>query len=214
MISSKTEPMDYKLVVVGPLDTNCYLVSCKETLECAVIDPGAEAPRIFPVIMEFGLKPIFILNTHGHIDHVGANKDVKEKFRIPLYIHTLDSSLLEKIQQFELSFFLGARESPPADRFLQDGETIAIGRSSLRVIHTPGHSPGSVSFLGDGILFSGDTLFCGGVGRTDLPGGSARDLEESIKSKILTLPPETIVLPGHGPWTTVGEEKESNPFLG
>jgi glyoxylase-like metal-dependent hydrolase (beta-lactamase superfamily II) len=205
--------MNYKLVVVGPLDTNCYLVYCQETLDCAVIDPGAEAERIFPLIVELGLKPVVILNTHGHIDHIGANKDVKDKFNVPLCIHSLDSLLLEKIQEFELSFFLGAKESPPADRLLKDKDTIWFGKSSLRVVHTPGHTPGSVSFLGDGILFSGDTLFSGGVGRTDLPGGSTRDLEKSIKEKILTLPPETIVLPGHGPLTTVGEEKESNPFL-
>lgn len=214
MIPSKKAKMDYKLVVVGPLDTNCYLVYCPETLECAVIDPGAEADRIFPVIMEFDLRPILILNTHGHIDHTGANKDIKEKFHIPLFIHPADRQLLEKIQQFELSFFLGAKESPPADHLIEDEEVISIGRSNLRVIHTPGHTPGSVSLLGDGILFSGDTLFCGGVGRTDLPGGSLRDLEDSLRTRILTLPAETIVLPGHGPWTTIGEEKESNPFLG
>ena len=205
--------INYKLAVVGPLDTNCYLVHCSETLECAVVDPGAEADRIFPLILEFGLKPVYILNTHGHIDHIGANRDVKDKFGIPLAIHSLDGPLLEMVQQFELSFFLGAKESPPADFLLQDGDSIAIGKSALRVIHTPGHTPGSVSLLGDGILFSGDTLFNGGVGRTDLPGGSTRDLEQSIREQILTLPPETIVLPGHGPWTTVGEEKESNPFL-
>lgn len=214
MIPNKIMTMDYKLVVVGPLDTNCYLVYCRETLECAIIDPGAEADRIFPVVAEFELRPVLILNTHGHIDHTGANKDIKEKFNIPLLIHPQDRPLLEKVQQFELSFFLGAKESPPADRFLEDSEVISVGRSSLRVIHTPGHTPGSVSLLGDGVLFSGDTLFCGGVGRTDLPGGSLRDLEESIKTKILTLSPEIIVLPGHGPWTTIGEEKESNPFLG
>lgn len=205
--------MNYKLVVVGPLDTNCYLVYCDETLDCAVIDPGAEAERIFPLVVELGLKPVIILNTHGHIDHIGANKDVKDKFNVPLCIHSLDSPLLEKIQEFELSFFLGAKESPPADRLLEDKDTIRFGKSSLRVVHTPGHTPGSVSFLGDGIVFSGDTLFFGGVGRTDLPGGSTKDLEKSIKEKILTLPPETIVLPGHGPMTSVGEEKESNPFL-
>lgn len=205
--------MNYKLVVVGPLDTNCYLVYCDETLDCAVIDPGAEAERIFPLVVELELKPVIILNTHGHIDHIGANKDVKDKFNVPLCIHSLDSPLLEKIQEFELSFFLGAKESPPADRLLEDKDTIRFGKSSLRVVHTPGHTPGSVSFLGEGILFSGDTLFFGGVGRTDLPGGSTKDLEKSIKEKILTLPPETIVLPGHGPMTTVGEEKESNPFL-
>lgn len=214
MINSKTEMIKYKLAVVGPLDTNCYLVYCPGTLECAVIDPGAEAERIFPMIAEDNLRPVVIVNTHGHLDHVGANKDIKEKFQIPLSIHSADSSLLDKIQQFELSFFLGAKESPPADRLLTHGDVIKVGRTNLRVIHTPGHTPGSVSLLGDGILFSGDTLFCGGVGRTDLPGGSTRDLEKSIRTKILTLPAETIVLPGHGPLTTVGEEKESNPFLG
>jgi glyoxylase-like metal-dependent hydrolase (beta-lactamase superfamily II) len=205
--------INYKLAVVGPLDTNCYLVHCSETLECVVVDPGAEADRIFPLILEFGLKPVCILNTHGHIDHIGANRDVKDKFGVPLGIHSLDGPLLGMVQQFELSFFLGAKESPPADFLLKDGDSIAVGKSALRVIHTPGHTPGSVSLLGDGILFSGDTLFNGGVGRTDLPGGSTRDLEQSISERILTLPSETIVLPGHGPWTTVGEEKESNPFL-
>jgi hydroxyacylglutathione hydrolase len=213
MIDAKTGMISYKLVVVGPLDTNCYLVHCDKTLDCAVVDPGAEAERIFPLIIEFGFKPVVILNTHGHIDHIGANKDVKDKFNVPLCIHALDSPMLERIQEFELSFFLGAKESPPADRLLQDGDTIKIGKSGLLVLHTPGHTPGSVSLLGDGVLFSGDTLFFGGVGRTDLPGGSTRDLEKSIREKILTLPPETIVLPGHGPLTTVGEEKDSNPFL-
>jgi hydroxyacylglutathione hydrolase len=206
--------LKYKLVVVGPLETNCYLAYCDETLECGVIDPGAEPDLIFPVIVEAGLKPVVILNTHGHIDHVGANRDIKEKFGIPLWIHALDSPLLENNQQFELSLFLGAQASPPADRLLQDGESVEIGRCRLEVIHTPGHTPGSVGFFGNDILFSGDTLFNGGVGRTDLPGGSTRDLEISIREKILTLPSGTVVLPGHGPWTTIGEERESNPFLG
>jgi glyoxylase-like metal-dependent hydrolase (beta-lactamase superfamily II) len=205
--------INYKLVVVGPLDTNCYLVYCKETLDCAIIDPGSEAERIFPLIVELGLKPAVILNTHGHIDHTGANKDVKERFNVPLCIHSLDSPMLEKVHEFELSFFLGAKESPPADRLLKHNDTIRFGKSRLRVVHTPGHTPGSVSFLGNGALFSGDTLFFDGVGRTDLPGGSTKDLEKSIKEKILTLPSETIVLPGHGPLTTVGKEKESNPFF-
>ncbi|MGB7294688.1 MAG: MBL fold metallo-hydrolase [Candidatus Aminicenantales bacterium] len=214
MMGGKSGMIKYALAVVGPLDTNCYLVYCGETLDCAIIDPGAEAERIFPLIYELGLEPSILLNTHGHLDHIGANRDIKDKFGIPLCIHGLDMPLLESDLQSELSFFLCAKESPPPDRLLQDGDTISIGRSSLRVIHTPGHTPGSVSFLGDGFLFSGDTLFNGGVGRTDLPGGSTRDLENSIRTRILTLSPETIVLPGHGPWTTVGEEKESNPFLG
>jgi glyoxylase-like metal-dependent hydrolase (beta-lactamase superfamily II) len=179
-----------------------------------VIDPGAEPDLIFPAIVESGLKPVVILNTHGHIDHVGANRDIKEKFGIPLWIHALDAPLLEKNEQFELGFLLGAKASPPADRLLQDGESVEFGRCRLAVIHTPGHTPGSVGFFGNGILFSGDTLFNGGVGRTDLPGGSTRDLEVSIRERVLTLPSETVVLPGHGPWTTIGDERESNPFLG
>ena len=213
-MDGKGAMIKYALVVVGPLDTNCYLAYCSETRACAIIDPGAEADRIFPLIYELELRPALLLNTHGHLDHIGANRDIKEKFNVPFFIHELDKPLLEQGLQSELSFFLGAKESPPPDRLIQDEERISVGNSVLRVVHTPGHTPGSVSFLGDGILFSGDTLFNGGVGRTDLPGGSTQDLENSIRTRILTLPPETIVLPGHGPWTTVGEEKESNPFLG
>lgn len=205
--------MDYETIIVGPLETNCYLVSCPETSECAIVDPGAEPEAIFRWIVEKSLKPIVILNTHGHIDHIGANKDIKEKFDIPLYIHSDDSSMLKSVLQSEMGLFLGAKESPPADHFFEDGEEINIGKSSLKVIHTPGHSPGSVSFLGDGFLLSGDTLFFGGVGRTDLPGGSWQELVDSIKNKILTMPEEMIVLPGHGPHTSVGQEKRSNPFI-
>jgi glyoxylase-like metal-dependent hydrolase (beta-lactamase superfamily II) len=203
----------YDIIIVGALETNCYLVHCPESRECAVVDPGAEPELIFSVISRRGLKPKVILNTHGHVDHIGANSDVKEKFGIPLRIHTLDSPMLDLVKQSELSFFLGAKDSPPADSFLEDGEKIEIGKFDLEVIHTPGHSPGSVSLRGGGFLLSGDTLFQGGVGRTDLPGGSSRQLENSIRKKILALPEETIVLPGHGPMTTVGEEKDSNPFL-
>jgi len=212
-LSWKREKMLFEVIIVGALDTNCYLVFCEESLECAVVDPGAEAERIIPVILKRQLKPVVILNTHGHVDHIGANRDIKERFGVPLCIHSLDSQLLTKAQQSELSFFLGAKESPPADSLLQDGERIKIGNSFLQVLHTPGHSPGSVSFLSDNFLLSGDSLFWGGVGRTDLPGGSWKDLENSIKTKILTLPDELIVLPGHGPSTSVGEEKDSNPFI-
>lgn len=205
--------MNYEMLAVGPLETNCYVVYCQDSLECAVVDPGAEADRIFQLIARKSLKPALILNTHGHIDHIGANKDIKEKFNIPLYIHSADSPMLENVQQSEMAIFLGAMDSPSPDHLLNDGVKIKIGESFLRVIHTPGHSPGSVSFLGDGFLLSGDTLFFGGVGRTDLPGGSWKDMESSIKNKILTMPDEMIVLPGHGPITTVGQEKRANPFI-
>lgn len=205
--------MNYEVLVVGPLETNCYVVYCQDSLECAVVDPGADADRIFQLIARKSLKPALILNTHGHIDHIGANKNIKEKYNIPLYIHSADSPMLENVQQSEMAIFLGAMDSPSPDHLLNDGDKIKIGKSFLQVIHTPGHSPGSVSFLGDGFLLSGDTLFFGGVGRTDLPGGSWEDMESSIKNKILTMPDEMIVLPGHGPFTTVGQEKRANPFI-
>jgi len=205
--------MKYELVIVGSLETNCYLVYDEGTLECAVIDPGAEPEKIFPAIAELELRPVVILNTHGHVDHVGANSDIKERFHIPLWIHSLDAPLLDAMKGSELSLFLGAKDSPPPDKFLKDRETITVGNVSFKVVHTPGHTPGSVSFYGHGTLFSGDTLFCGGVGRTDLAGGSRKDLVKSIRSRIQTLPAETVVLPGHGPKTTVGQEIISNPDL-
>jgi len=205
--------MNYESVIVGALETNCYLVYCEKTRECAVVDPGAEPQKIFRVISEKDLMPTMVIDTHGHVDHIGANKDVIEKYEIPLLIHEADSSMLDKVHLMELSFFLDAKDSPPPDRFLVEGEKIEIGESLLGVLHTPGHSPGSISLHGDGVLFSGDTLFWGGVGRTDLPGGSWNELTRSIKEKILTLPARTLVLPGHGPHTTVGQEKESNPFI-
>ncbi|MGD9347751.1 MAG: MBL fold metallo-hydrolase [Candidatus Aminicenantes bacterium] len=205
--------MKYESVVVGALETNCYLFYCQETLECAVIDPGADPDKIFREIAHKDLKPALLINTHGHVDHIGANRDVKDKFDIPLYIHAADGPMLESVLQSELSFFLGAKESPPADKFLEEGDTIKVGNVSLSVVHTPGHSPGSVSLMGDGVLFSGDTLFYGGVGRTDLPGGSWTELERSIKAKIFILPEDTVVLTGHGPSTTVGQEKRFNPFI-
>jgi len=205
--------MKYKEVVVGALETNCYLVYCEETLQCAVVDPGAEPERIFLEIAEAELKPVVIINTHGHVDHIGANRDMKDHFGVPLYIHAADSPMLGKIQQLELSLFLGAKNSPPADYLMSDGEEIKIGNSVLRVLHTPGHSPGSVSLLGDGFLLSGDTLFFEGVGRTDLPGGSQKQLEQSLREKVMTLPDETVILPGHGPLTSVGQERVNNLFI-
>ena len=207
--------MKFKTVVVGALETNCYLVYCPETLEAGIVDPGADPERIFAAVAELELKPVVILNTHGHVDHIGANREMKNKYRIPLRIHKADAPLLTKMQtqDVELSLLLGAEESPPPDAYLKEGEAVTVGRGTLTVIHTPGHSPGSVSLLADSFLLSGDTLFFGGVGRTDLPGGSFKSLEDSIKRKLLTLRDDLLVLPGHGPHTTIGQEKETNPFV-
>lgn len=205
--------MKYEMIVVGSLQTNCYLVHCEETRECAVIDPGAEPDVVSQAISSKSLKPVVLLNTHGHVDHVGANKDIKEKYGIPLMMHEADAPMLKSILQSGLGLILGAKSSPPPDSFLDENDEVKIGNFSLRVFHTPGHSPGGLVFLADNFLISGDTLFCMGVGRTDLPGGSWETLMDSIKRKILTLPDETVVLPGHGPSTTVGQEKSGNPFL-
>jgi glyoxylase-like metal-dependent hydrolase (beta-lactamase superfamily II) len=205
--------MKYELVIVGALETNCYLVYCEETRACAVIDPGADPEKIISAIADLELKPVIVLNTHGHVDHIGGNSDIVQKYRVPLAMHAADTGMLQVSDYIELSLLLGARNSPPPDRLLAEGDEIAVGRITLRVMHIPGHTAGSVGFVAAGVLFSGDTLFCGGVGRTDLPGGSWKDLEQSIRERILTLPEETIVLPGHGPWTTVGQERDSNPFL-
>jgi glyoxylase-like metal-dependent hydrolase (beta-lactamase superfamily II) len=205
--------MKYELVVVGALETNCYLVYCEETRACAVIDPGADPEKIISAVADLELKPVVVLNTHGHVDHIGANSDIVQKYAVPLAMHAADIGMLQVSDYIELSLLLGAHNSPAPDRLLAEGDEVAVGKTSLRVIHTPGHTPGSIGFVHGGVLFSGDTLFCGGVGRTDLPGGSWKDLERSIRERILSLPEETVVLPGHGPWTTVEQERSSNPFL-
>ncbi len=205
--------MKVKWIAVGALETNCYLVYSEDTLECIIVDPGAEPDKIVQEVNANSLKPIAIINTHGHVDHVGANKPVKQEFDIPLYIHQADLKLLKSALQSGFGLMIGAKKSPPPDKFLKEGDTLKLGKSHLRVIHTPGHSPGSISLLGDGFILSGDALFQSGVGRTDLPGGSWEELQESIKRKILTLPPNTVVFPGHGPPTKVSIEKNSNPYL-
>ena len=205
--------MKFDNVIVGPLETNCYLIYCEESLECAVMDPGAQPEKIIQSIAALNLKPVVLINTHGHVDHVGGNKDIIEKYDIPLVMHEADAPMLNSILQSGLGLFLGAKNSPPPDRFLADGDEVKFGRVTLKTLYTPGHSPGSLSFVHGGFLFSGDTLFCGGVGRTDLPGGSWQDLMASIQNKILTLPDDTVVLPGHGPHSTVGQERSENPFI-
>lgn len=205
--------MERELVIVGALETNCYLAYCAETRECAVIDPGAEPEKIIAAVAALEVRPVLLLNTHAHVDHFAANADIKAKFGAPLAIHAADKALLEASAPLELALLLEAKPSPAPDRFLRENDELAVGKCVLKVIHLPGHTPGSVGFLAGGILFAGDTLFNGGVGRTDRPGGNWKDLEASIRGKIMTLPDTTVVLPGHGPWTTVGQERESNPFL-
>lgn len=201
-----------KGLVVGPLQANSYLVACEETKEGIVIDPGGDTPLILSQIHALGLDIAYIVNTHGHIDHVAANRSLKEATGAPIAIHSLDAPWLTS-SQGGLALILGATPGPPADILLEEGDEVRFGHISLKILHTPGHTSGGISLLGGEVIFTGDTLFNMGIGRTDLPGGDFKTLIESIKTKLFALPEETVVYPGHGPTTTIGREKRTNPFV-
>lgn len=202
--------MRIETLVVSIFATNCYLVGCPETGEGLVIDPGAEGKRILQAIGKSGLKIRGIVNTHGHIDHTGANGRLKEALGVPLF---LAEGELESYRNpgFGLKLIFG--KPPPPDRLLREGEHLSFGQCRLTVLETPGHTGGSISLYGHGAVFTGDALFAGAIGRTDLTGGSHDRLIGSIRAKLLVLPPRTVVYPGHGPATTIGAEGRSNPFL-
>lgn len=202
-----------RTLAVGPLAANCYIIWCKHTKEALVIDPGGEGPRILAEIIKEGLRLKYIVNTHGHIDHIAANNHLKEETQAKLLIHPDDAPLLRD-PELNLSAYTGRPfQSLPSDMEITDGDEIAVGDLRFVVLHTPGHTRGSICLRAEGVLFTGDTLFAGSIGRTDFPGGSYRQLLESIKSKILPCGDSCVVYPGHGPSTTVGYERENNPFL-
>ncbi|MGQ9626235.1 MAG: MBL fold metallo-hydrolase [Anaerolineae bacterium] len=207
--------MIVKRLVVGMLMTNCYLIGCEETKEGAIIDPGDDkgGEAILEEVRASSLKVCYILNTHEHFDHTWANEAVMKATGAPLAAHPAAVPMIKRDGGAD---FFGLRaSSPEPEILLEEGDFIALGRVKLKVLHTPGHSPGSISFYAEeeGILFDGDVLFNMGIGRADLPGGDLYTLMESIRTKVLTLPDETIIYPGHGPKTTVGREKRNNPFL-
>ena len=196
--------MIIKQVVVGVCSANCYVVGCEKSREAIIIDPGGEPDKIRRIIEKAGLHPKIIVDTHGHFDHIGANG----AFELPIYIHVMDKDMLSDPEKNGSVFYGKAYTSPPPDKLLQDGDHVEFGEVTLEVIHTPGHTPGCICLLGEGIVFTGDTLFAGGVGRTDLPGGSEVLLFESIREKLFSLPDATIIFPGHGPSSTIGKEKK------
>ncbi|MGO8806872.1 MAG: MBL fold metallo-hydrolase [Candidatus Bathyarchaeia archaeon] len=191
---------------VGGLSTNCYVASSRQTKDAIVIDPGLdlifEADQIFDYIEEGSLKVKMIVNTHGHSDHINGDAIFQEKYNVPIYIHRLDAACLAVLENANF----------PQTVLLDDGSLIDFGNESLKVMHTPGHTPGSICLLGDRLVFTGDTLFAGGIGRTDFPGGSDIDMRSSLQ-KLQSLPENFLIYPGHGSTSIIGEEKRVNPFL-
>ena len=205
--------MIIKKLEVGPIMANCFILGCESTKEGVVIDPGDDADRILMELAKSGLKVKYLINTHGHFDHVGANKRMKEVTGAEIAVHPDDEPMFQELSRSSMMFGLSAENSPPADIRLNDGDEITFGEITLKVIHTPGHSKGGICLYTKGYLFAGDTLFAGSIGRTDLNGGDYDTLISSIKEKLLVLEPETVVYTGHGPETTIGNEKRTNPFL-
>ncbi len=205
--------MIIKEFVLGAIQTNCYVVSCPETREAVIVDPGDYSPSLQHYIEEEQLLVKYIINTHSHFDHVGGNKKVKQFTGARLLIHQAEADVLPQTGTLASMFGLQVDDSPPADAFMAEGDEIRIGRITLHVLETPGHSPGGVTLHTDDVAFVGDTIFAGSIGRTDLPGGSHSTLIKSIKERILPLGDDTVLYSGHGPETTVAREKLHNPFL-
>ena len=199
-------------LVVGPFASNCYIVGSPSDKEGMIIDPGDKAKEILKKVEDLGLDIKLIVLTHGHIDHTGALKEVKEATGAEVAIHGDDARSLRR-QLLSVIFGLFYPTPPPPDRLLKDGDSIDVGDLHFVVLHTPGHTPGGICLLGQGVVFSGDTLFNYSIGRTDLPGGSYSKLMNSIQTKLMTLPDNTVVYPGHGDETTIGAERRGNPYL-
>lgn len=205
--------MLFEELLVGPIDVNCYILGCEETKEAVIIDPGGHSDKIKDCLDRLNLNVKWILITHGHFDHTGGLKKLKKFTDSPVCIHKKDEVMLKEGANHALFFGFNIDPVPPADRLLEDGEEIKMGNYTIKVIHTPGHSPGGVSYYTGDKIFVGDLLFAGSIGRTDLPGGNYETLIDSVKTKIFSLPGSTAVYPGHGHKTTVKEEIDTNPFF-
>lgn len=205
--------MLFKRIVVGALEVNCYVVADAETKEGMVVDPGDNADEILDFIKKNGIAVRYVVNTHCHFDHSGGNKRLKDETGAQFMIHELEQQVLERMEDSAKLWGFFVEPSPKPDKLLKDGDIISLGSVEIEVLHTPGHSPGGICLKFDDKVISGDTLFAGGIGRTDFPGGSHSELIKSIKEKLLTLPPYTEVYPGHGPSSTIENEKIYNPFF-
>ena len=207
--------MQVEHLAVGPVQTNCYLAINKETKETIIIDPGDDADRIGMRLKQLEAKPVAILLTHGHFDHAGAAKTLAVQYDILVYAHEKEAETLEDSRMNLSGPLAGGATTYHADIFLKDEQELTLAGLHMRVLFTPGHTPGGCCyyFPREDVLFSGDSLFCGSVGRTDFPGGSMRTLVDSVRNKLMSLPENTIVYPGHDIETTIEQERMYNPFL-
>jgi glyoxylase-like metal-dependent hydrolase (beta-lactamase superfamily II) len=207
-------PLVARALVLGPFETNAYLVTCTETRETAVIDVGFDPRPIADRLLAEGLPIRYLLNTHAHYDHIAGMRELQERVGGTYWLHPDDRFLADAIAQQGAAFGLPPARAPEEIHDLADGQSLPLGRAALEVLHTPGHSPGSVTFRWRDTLWVGDVLFAGSVGRTDLPGGSFEALRRSIRSRLFPLGDDLRVLPGQGPETTIGAERRGNPFVG
>ncbi len=208
--------MIFESTPVGPLEVNCYIVGCEQSREGIVIDPGGNVEKIAAIVAHHGLKIRTIINTHGHFDHLGGNRQALATFAgARLLIHQADAPMLTKAAEVARMYGVPGDNSPEADDYLVDGMEVPFGTCRLTVICTPGHTQGGccLYFEEEHKIITGDTLFADSIGRTDLPGGSHEQLLNSIRSKLFTLPDDVIAYPGHGPETTIGHEKRCNPYF-
>lgn len=197
----------------GPLEVNCYILGCEKTRKAVVVDPGGNVEQILALLQRLELNLDLVINTHGHFDHVGGNRQLLESSGVELMLHEADQQLLGLAAEHASLYGLQAELSPEPQKLLQGGEVVTVGELQIKVLHTPGHTPGGICLLVEDQVIVGDTLFAGSIGRTDLPGGNHQQLIDSIREQLLPLPDETVAHPGHGPATSIGREKLYNPFL-
>ena len=209
------KPMIFEKMEVGPLGVNCFVLGCATTLEGVVIDPGGDVDVIAEAVKRHGLKIRYIINTHGHFDHVGGNSKAVKTFNAPLLIHKNDADMLGRAADVARMYGMQGENSPEPADFLTDGMELSFGTHHMRVLHTPGHTQGGCCLYleTEHTVITGDTLFADSIGRTDLPGGSHDQLISSIRNRLFNLPDDVKAYPGHGPETTIGHEKRSNPYF-
>ncbi len=205
--------MIFKSLAVGPLQVNCFILACEETREGIVVDPGDNVPAILELLVEDDIRVVEIVGTHGHFDHIGRVDSLKRETGAPFAVHEADLPVVKALSEVAPLFGLETDPPPDVDRFLVEGDAVRFGKEDLEVIHTPGHAPGNISLSWPGHVIVGDILFAGSVGRTDFEGGDMGILLQSVREKLFPLGDETQVYPGHGPSTTIGEERRTNPFI-